>query len=47
MLQDVRDLTDVKGEKTPSLLVNGRPLPRFSHKQLADIVAQEVSKTKK
>ena len=47
MLQDVRDLTDLKVEKTPTFIVNGRPLSRFGHKQLADLVEQEVSKTKK
>ena len=47
VLPDVRDLTDLKVEKTPTFFVNGRPLPSFGHKQLADLVAQEVSKTKK
>jgi len=47
VLQDVRDLTALKVEKTPTFFVNGRPLPSFGHKQLADLVAQEVSKTKK
>lgn len=47
VLQDVRDLTDLKVEKTPTFFVNGRPLPSFGHKQLADLVEQEVSKTKK
>lgn len=46
-LQDVRDLTDLKVEKTPTFFVNGRPLSSFGHKQLADLVEQEVSKTKK
>ena len=47
VLQDVRDLTAVKVEKTPTFFVNGRPLSSFGHKQLADLVEQEVSKTKK
>ena len=47
MLQDVRGLTDLKVEKIPTFFFNGRPLPSFGHKQLADLVAQEVSKTKK
>ena len=47
VLQDVQDLTALKVEKTPTFFVNGRPLPSFGHKQLADLVAQEVSKTKK
>ena len=47
MLQDVRDLTDLKVGKTPTFFVYGRPLPSFGHNQLADLVAQEVSKTKK
>jgi protein-disulfide isomerase len=47
VLQDVRDLTDLKVEKTPTFFVNGRPLSSFGHKQLADLVEQEVSKTKK
>ena len=46
VLQDVQDLTALKVEKTPTFFVNGRPLPSFGHKQLADLVAQEVSKTK-
>ncbi|PIF90470.1 protein-disulfide isomerase [Acidovorax sp. 62] len=47
VLQDVQDLTALKVEKTPTFFVNGRPLPSFGHKQLTDLVAQEVSKTKK
>ena len=47
MLQDVQDLTALKVEKTPTFFVNGRPLPSFGHTQLAELVAQEVSKTKK
>jgi len=34
VLQDVRDLTDLKVEKTPTFFVNGRPLSSFGHKQL-------------
>ena len=42
------ELTIITQEaETPTFFVNGRPLPSFGHKQLADLVAQEVSKTKK
>ncbi len=33
VLQDVRDLTDLKVEKTPTFFVNGRPLSSFGHKK--------------
>ena len=45
--QDLEDLTALEVTKTPTFFVNGRPLPSFGHKQLTDLVAQEVSKTKK
>jgi protein-disulfide isomerase len=45
--QDVQDLTALKVEKTPTFFVNGRALPSFGHKQLAELVAQEVSNSKK
>jgi protein-disulfide isomerase len=48
MLQlDVQDLTALKVDKTPTFFVNGRPLPSFGAKQLAELVAQEVSKAGK
>ena len=47
LAQDIEDLTALQVSKTPTFFVNGRPLPSFGHKQLADLVAQEVSKTKK
>ncbi|MBB6558710.1 protein-disulfide isomerase [Acidovorax soli] len=45
--QDVQDLTALKVDKTPTFFVNGRPLPSFGAKQLAELVAQEVSKAGK
>ena len=45
--QGVQDLTTLKVEKAPTFFVNGRPLPNFGQKQLADLVAQEVSKLKR
>ena len=45
--QGVQDLTTLKVEKAPTFFVNGRPLPNFGQKQLADLVAQEVFKLKR
>lgn len=45
--QDVQDLTVLKADKTPTFFVNGRPLPSFGQKQLADLVSEEVAKAKK
>lgn len=45
--QDIQDLTALQVTKTPTFFVNGRPLPSFGEKQLADLVSQEVAKAKK
>ncbi|MBY4594359.1 thioredoxin domain-containing protein [Ottowia caeni] len=45
--QEVQDLTALKADKTPTFFVNGRPLPSFGQKQLADLVSEEVAKAKK
>lgn len=45
--QDVEDLTALEVTKTPTFFVNGRSLPSFGADQLASLVAEEVSKTKK
>lgn len=45
--QDVEDLTALQVSKTPTFFVNGRPLPGFGAEQLAALVEEEVSKTKK
>ena len=45
--QDVQDLTALQVNETPTFFVNGRALPRFGAKRLADLVSQEVVKAKK
>lgn len=45
--QDVEDLTALQVTKTPTFFVNGRALANFGPDQLAALVAQEVTKTKK
>jgi protein-disulfide isomerase len=45
--QDIEDLTALEIKKTPTFFVNGRPLPSFGPDQLASLVAEEVSKSKK
>ena len=45
--QDVEDLKALEVTKTPTFFVNGRGLPSFGADQLAALVAQEVTKTKK
>lgn len=44
--QDVEDLTALKITKTPTFFVNGRSLPSFGPQQLADLVADEIKKTR-
>lgn len=45
--QDIEDLRALEVTKTPTFFVNGRGLPSFGADQLAALVAQEVTKTKK
>lgn len=45
--QDVEDLTALQVTKTPTFFVNGRALSSFGPDQLAALVAEEVTKTKK
>ena len=45
--QDVEDLTALRVDKTPTFFVNGRPLPSFGVKQLADLISVEVTKAAK
>lgn len=45
--QDVHDLTALQVSKTPTFFVNGRALPSFGARQLAELVFQEVAKVKK
>ncbi|PTT35954.1 disulfide bond formation protein DsbA [Acidovorax sp. HMWF018] len=45
--QDLQDINALQVSKTPTFFVNGRPLPSFGAKQLADLVSQEVAKVKK
>lgn len=45
--QDAQDLTALQVNNTPTFFVNGRALPSFGAKQLADLVSQEVAKVKK
>jgi protein-disulfide isomerase len=45
--QDVEDLTALEVTKTPTFFVNGRGLPSFGPDQLAALVAEEVTKSKK
>jgi protein-disulfide isomerase len=45
--QDIDDLTALEVTKTPTFFVNGRGLPSFGPDQLAALVAEEVTKSKK
>nr|WP_242701322.1 thioredoxin domain-containing protein [Acidovorax sp. SD340] len=45
--EDVEDLTALRVDKTPTFFVNGRPLPSFGVKQLADLISVEVTKAAK
>ncbi len=45
--QDMEDLTALGVTKTPTFLVNGRPLPSFGVEQLSTLVAEEVAKSRK
>jgi protein-disulfide isomerase len=45
--QDIEDLTELEVTKTPTFFVNGRGLPSFGPDQLAALVAEEVTKSKK
>ena len=40
------DLEAIKVERTPTFFVNGKGLPRFGPKELADLVASEVANAK-
>ena len=44
MQQDKKDAVILKVTATPEYFVNGRPLPSFGQKQLADLVREELSK---
>ena len=44
--QDVEDLTALGVNKTPTFIVNGRPLPSFGEQQLRALVVEEVAKAK-
>ena len=45
--QEVDDLTSLEVKRTPTFFVNGRTLGSLGPEQLAALVAEEVSKTKK
>lgn len=45
--QDIQDLTALQVDKTPTFFVNGRSLPSFGPKQLEDLVAEEIAKSRK
>ena len=42
--RDKQDAIVLKVSKTPDYYVNGRPLPSFGQKQLADLVREELGK---
>jgi protein-disulfide isomerase len=42
--QDKKDAILLKVSATPEYFVNGRPLPSFGQKQLADLIREELSK---
>ncbi len=44
MEQDKKDAILLKVSKTPDYFVNGRPLPSFGQRQLADLVREELEK---
>ncbi len=44
--QDKADLVIVGVKQTPTFFVNGRPMPSFGEKQLRDLVADEVARTR-
>lgn len=46
MEQDRKDAMLLKVTKTPEYFVNGRPLPRFGAQPLADLVREELAKTR-
>lgn len=46
MEQDKKDAMLLKVTKTPEYFVNGRPLPGFGAQQLADLVREELAKTR-
>jgi protein-disulfide isomerase len=44
MEKDKKDSVFLKVSATPEYFVNGRPLPSFGQKQLADLVREELGK---
>ena len=44
LAQDARDLQIIGVRATPSFFVNGRPLARFSQKDLQDLIESEIEK---
>jgi len=42
--RDKQDAIVLKVSKTPDYYVNGRPLPSFGQKQLADLVREELGR---
>lgn len=45
--QDVQDLTSLQVSRTPTFFVNGRSLPSFGPRQLEELVAQELARSRK